>query len=53
MVIAHLSEGIPRHWLIDGPALGAFIANELEYGLRKAVEAKVLADVNGASGIQT
>ena len=52
-VIAHLSEGIPRHWLIDTPALEAFLAGELEYGLRQAVEAKVLADVHGTSGIQT
>ena len=51
-VIAHLSEGIPRHWLIDNTALEAFLANELEYGLRQAVEAKVLSDVNGTSGIQ-
>ena len=53
VVIAHLSEGIPRHWLIDNAALEAFLASELEYGLRTAVEAKVLADVNGTSGIQT
>src|SRR6478736_4283943 len=53
VVIAHLSEGIPRHWLIDNASLEAFLAGELEYGLRTAVEAKVLADVNGTSGIQT
>jgi hypothetical protein len=53
VVIAHLSEGIPRHWLIDNSSLEAFLGNELEYGLRQAVEAKVLADVNGTSGIQT
>lgn len=53
VVIAHLSEGIPRHWLIDTPALEAFLSSELEYGLQTAVEAKVLADVNGTSGIQT
>jgi HK97 family phage major capsid protein len=51
-VIAHLSEGIPRHWLLDNTALEAFLANELTYGLQTAVEAKVLADVNGTSGIQ-
>jgi HK97 family phage major capsid protein len=53
VVIAHLSEGIPRHWLIDNTALEAFLGNELEYGLRQAVEAKVLTDVNATSGIQT
>ena len=47
VVIAHLSEGIPRHWLIDNASLEAFLASELEFGLRTAVEAKVLADVNG------
>ena len=52
-VIAHLSEGIPRHWLLDNTALERFLSNELEYGLAVAVEAKVLADVNGTSGIQT
>ena len=34
VVIAHLSEGIPRHWLIDNASLEAFLANELEYGLQ-------------------
>jgi hypothetical protein len=29
------------------------VLDELEYGLQTAVEAKVLADVNGTSGIQT
>ena len=53
MVVAHLSEGIPRFWLIDQVSLETFVYNELGYGLRLAVEAKVLADVNGTSGIQT
>jgi HK97 family phage major capsid protein len=52
-VIAHLSEGIPRHWLIDNVSLETFLDSELRYGLATAVEAKVLADVNGTSGIQT
>lgn len=52
-VIAHLSEGIPRYWVLDNTSLETFVANELEYALRAAVEAKVLADVNGTSGIQT
>ena len=43
-VIAHLSEGIPRHWLIDNTALEAFLDNELRYGLAVAVEAKVLSE---------
>ena len=53
VVVAHLSEGIPRFWLIDQVSLDTFVSNELDYGLRLAVEAKVLADVNGTSGIQT
>jgi HK97 family phage major capsid protein len=50
-VIAHLSEGIPHYWLSDNPTLTGFLSNELTYGLQRAVEAKVLADVNGTSGI--
>ena len=53
VVVAHLSEGIPRFWLLDNSALETFVDNELQYGLQVAVEAKVLADVNGTSGIQT
>jgi HK97 family phage major capsid protein len=52
-VIAHLSEGIARHWLLDNTALEQFLANELEFGLQVAVESKVLADINGTSGIQS
>jgi HK97 family phage major capsid protein len=52
-VIAHLSEGIPRHWLLDNASLERFLDNELRYGLAVAVEAKLLSDVNGTSGIQT
>lgn len=52
-VVAHLSEGVPRYWVADNDALESFVNAELEYGLRLAVEAKVIADVNGTSGIQT
>lgn len=52
-VIAHLSEGISRYWLLDTNALEEFIDAELNYGLSVAVEAAVLAAVNGTSGIQT
>ena len=45
VVVAHLSEGIPRFWLLDNGALETFLENELQYGLQVAVEAKVLADV--------
>lgn len=51
-VIAHLSEGVPRYWLLDNDALQDFVDNELRYGLGLAVEAKVIADINGTSGIQ-
>lgn len=52
-VVAHLSEGVPRYWLADNDTLEAFIGAELQTGLRAAVEAKVIADVNATSGIQT
>ena len=52
-VDAHLSEGIPRFWLLNNTALETFVDNELRFGLQVAVEAKVLADINGTSGIQT
>lgn len=51
-VIAHLSEAVPRYWLIDNSNLEDFLASELQYGLQLAVEAKVLTDVNATSGIQ-
>lgn len=52
-IIAHMSEAVPRYWFIDNSNLQPFLANELGWGLTQAVEAKVLADVNGTSGIQT
>jgi HK97 family phage major capsid protein len=51
-VVAHLSEGVPRFWLLDNTALQDFIDNELRYGLGVALEAKVISDINGTSGIQ-
>lgn len=51
-VIAHLSEAVPRYWLIDNDNLQGFLESELQYGLRLAVEAKVIADINATSGIQ-
>lgn len=50
-VIAHLSEGIPHYWLSDNDTLLGFIQAEMNYGLRWAVEEKVLADINATSGI--
>lgn len=50
-VIAHLSEGIPHYWLSDNGMLTGFIQNELSYGLNRAIESKVLADINATSGI--
>ena len=52
-VIAHLSEAIARYWLADNVALEAFINAELSYGLNRAVEAKIIADINATSGVQT
>ena len=53
VVVAHLSEGIPRYWLLDWVALEQFVDNELTFGLQLAVEAKVLTDINATSGTQT
>jgi HK97 family phage major capsid protein len=52
-VIAHLSEAVPRYWLSDNADLSSFITSELHYGLSLAVEAKIFADINAASGIET
>jgi len=52
-VIAHLSEAIPRYYVADNGSLEQFVNAELTFGLSRAVEAKVIADVNGTSGIQT
>ncbi len=53
-VVATLSEGIPRYWILaDNLALEAFVNSELDGILRAAVEAKVIADVNDTSGIQS
>ena len=38
---------------MDNNALETFVEDELTYGLQAAVEAKILTDVNGTSGIQT
>jgi hypothetical protein len=51
-VVAHLSEAIPRFWIVDNAALEQFLSLELEYGLSLAVQAMVVSDVAGTSGIQ-
>ncbi|ART69933.1 phage major capsid protein [Mycobacterium dioxanotrophicus] len=52
-VVAHLSEAIPQYWLNDNSQLTSFVQTELQYGLSRAVEAKVLADIDATSGIAT
>jgi HK97 family phage major capsid protein len=52
-VIAHLSEGIDHYWMADNATLEQFISGELNYGLRRAVEAKVLSEIDATSGIVT
>lgn len=42
-VIAHMSEPIPKYWLEDSGALELFVADELLFGLRQAIEAQVIA----------
>ncbi len=51
-IIAHLSEPIHTYWFEDAPSLRTFLQDELAYGLRLAVESKVLADINATSGLQ-
>ena len=48
VVVAHLTEGIPRYWLLDNSALETFAS-----ACRWPFQAKVLTDINGTSGIQT
>ena len=50
--MAHLSEAIPRYWLVDNSSIEGFLSTELDYGVRVAVEAKVVADINATSGLQ-
>ncbi len=47
-VVAHLSEGVPRFWLVDNAAVEAFVDAELRYGLGVALEAKIIADITAA-----
>ena len=42
-VIAHLSEPIPQYVLADNTAIERFVADELIYGLRRAVETQFVA----------
>ncbi|MEI7439977.1 MAG: phage major capsid protein, partial [Thermoleophilia bacterium] len=52
-VIAHVSESFNRMYLLDtNGAIEVFVNTELEWGLGRAVEAKVIADINATSGIQ-
>lgn len=47
-VIAHLSEAVPEYWLADNKSIQGFVANELLYGLNRAVENQVI-NGNGTS----
>ena len=49
--MAHLSEAIPRYWLLDKAELERFLESELTFGLAAAVEKKLLVDIAGTSGI--
>jgi hypothetical protein len=50
--IATVPEPLPRYWVLDAPAVECFLKDELSRGVRKATEAKVIADIAGTSGIQ-
>lgn len=52
-IIAHLSQGIPRYWLIDNPSVKDWLSTELTFGLETALEAVALAIINATSGAQT
>ena len=51
VVIAHVSS-TNRMWLLDNQSLTTFLEDEMTYGLQRAVESKILTDVNATSGIQ-
>jgi Phage capsid family len=51
-VVAHLSEPIPRHWILDNTALQSFVNNELLYGLRTKIEELVLTAITSVAGTQ-
>ena len=51
-MVAHLSEAVPRFWLTDNAALEQFLSLELETGLGLSVQAMIVSDVAGTSGVQ-
>lgn len=51
-VLAHVAS-TNRMWLLDNTSLTTFLETEMTEGLQRDREAKVLADVNATSGIQT
>lgn len=51
-VVAHLSEPVDIFLLSDNGSLQTFIASEMLYGIQRAIEAKVVADILGTSGVQ-
>jgi hypothetical protein len=50
--IATVPEPLPRYWVLDRSGGGVLLEDELSWGVRKATEAKVIADIAGTSGIQ-
>jgi HK97 family phage major capsid protein len=51
-VVAHLSEAIPRHWILDNSSLQAFVNSELQYGLQTKIEQLVLTAITTVAGTQ-
>ena len=49
VVIAHVSEAIDRFMIEDAPMLQAFLNQELVYGLNKALDARVVANIRTAA----
>lgn len=52
-IVAHLSDGTPRHWFLDNTVLQGWLGTEMAYGLQLAVEEKVFTDIAATSGKQT
>lgn len=50
-VIAHLSNATPRHYFEDSDNVVQFVDQEMRYGVNLALDAKIVSEVFGASGL--
>lgn len=51
--IAHLSEPYPRHFFEDSERIRQFIEQEMRLGVNLAVDAKIVSEISGTSGVLT